>query len=72
MQKDTKHLTFIQDLDNDDQEVIAKAKQLAEDLHKVADDQRESARGAELLLLATIVHQYCVEDGETDTNVMEV
>ena len=33
---------------------------------QISDERREAARGAELLLSATLLHQYCTDDGEAD------
>lgn len=39
---------------------------------KVNPERAEAARGTELLLAATLLHRYCVEDEDTDPGTLEV
>lgn len=40
---------------------------------QVSGEQRDAARGAELLLSATLLHQYCIDDDdEADAEALEV
>lgn len=71
--KDTKHVELIQELDDDDQAVVLKAKKLSGTLQKVAADQRDSAKGADLLLSAMVLQQYSLaEEEDIDSYALEV
>ena len=85
LEKDTKHVAPLSEVDEEEQAVREKARGLIERLRKVflnalisggretnglarqvTGEQQDAAKGAELLLSATLLHQYCVDDGEED------
>lgn len=84
LEKDTKYVALLSEVDEEEHALRQKACQLIERLKKVrtslisgcliltprprqvADDQQDAAKGAELLLSATLLHQHCVDDGEED------
>ncbi|CCM03691.1 uncharacterized protein FIBRA_05836 [Fibroporia radiculosa] len=70
LEKDTKHVRTLDDVDEEQQQLRIKARQTVERLRKVPDDQREAAKGAELLLSATLLHHYCADD-EADPESLE-
>ncbi|GJE98126.1 DNA polymerase phi-domain-containing protein [Phanerochaete sordida] len=63
LEKDTKHATLLSEIDEDEQGIREKARELAERLHKLSEKD-DAAKGAELLLAATLLHQYCADDAE--------
>lgn len=72
LEKDTKHVNFLEEVDEDDRAVRVKARQLVETLKKVPADQQEAAKGAELLLSATVLQQYNADEGDADADILEV
>ncbi|PCH38454.1 hypothetical protein WOLCODRAFT_115513 [Wolfiporia cocos MD-104 SS10] len=70
LEKDSKHVDSLIEVDEEMQELRSKALQTAEQLRTVSDERKESAKGAELLLLATLLHQYCADE-EFDADVLE-
>ncbi|KAH9926111.1 DNA polymerase phi-domain-containing protein [Fomitopsis serialis] len=62
LEKDTKHVAILTEVDEEDQVLRVKARQLAARLQAVPEPQREAAKGAELLLSATLLQQYCAEE----------
>ncbi|OBZ75369.1 DNA polymerase V, partial [Grifola frondosa] len=70
LEKDTKHVRLLADVDEEEQELRTKARQLAERLRNVSDDRREAARGAELLVSATLLHYYCADE-DADSEPLE-
>ena len=71
--KNTKHVALIQELDDNDQAVVLKAKKLAGTLRKVTVDQREAAKGANLLLSVMVLQKYNVdEEGDIYSDALEV
>lgn len=64
LEKDGKHVTLLSEIDEDEQALRQKARGLIERLHKASDEKGDAAKGAELLLSATLLHQYCVDDAE--------
>ncbi|KAK7054956.1 DNA-directed DNA polymerase [Paramarasmius palmivorus] len=61
---DTKHLVPVNEVDPETQASQTKVKDVVAKLRTVAGDEREAASGAELLLLASQVQQYCSEDSD--------
>lgn len=72
LEKDTKHASLLEEADKGDQTVRTKARQVADTLKQVSGDQQETAKGAELLLIASVLQQYSTDNGETDTDALEV
>ncbi|KZT11636.1 uncharacterized protein LAESUDRAFT_720895 [Laetiporus sulphureus 93-53] len=70
LEKDSKHVTILTAVDEDEQEMRVKARQVAEHLKTIQDDRQEAARGAELLLMATLLHHYCADD-DADLEALE-
>ena len=71
--KNTKHVALIQELDDNDQAVVLKAKKLAGALRKVTVDQREAAKGANLLLSVMVLQKYNVdEEDDIYSDALEV
>ncbi|KAH9842530.1 DNA polymerase phi-domain-containing protein [Rhodofomes roseus] len=70
LEKDPKHVAVLAELDEEDQALRSKARQLAARLKTVPGPQREAARGAELLLSATLLHHYCADE-EADAETLE-
>ncbi|KAF9466352.1 DNA polymerase phi-domain-containing protein [Collybia nuda] len=73
LEKDSKHLSLLNNPDEDDIAPRNKALEIAARLRSIPPNERqEAAKGAELLLLATALQQYCVGDhDEVDTETME-
>ncbi|KAG6841689.1 hypothetical protein C0991_008327 [Blastosporella zonata] len=73
LEKDSKHVSLQNPLDDDVLVHCSKAQELATQLKIVTDERQEAAKGAELLLSATILQQYCSDEGdEIDTEALEV
>jgi len=82
LEGDTKHVELAVDFDEDEIAVLKKAKETAEELGKVCQlalciqkhlicDQiegakQEAAQGARLLILGTVLRQYCADEEEED------
>ncbi|KAF9452265.1 hypothetical protein P691DRAFT_661308 [Macrolepiota fuliginosa MF-IS2] len=64
----SKHISVLVEVDEEDQQLRLKAQELVNKLKEVKGDQRETARGAELLLVATTLHHYCADDPEEIDN----
>ena len=60
--KNTKHVELIQELDDDDQAVVLKARKLTGTLRKMAVDERDAAKGTNLLLSAIVLQKYNVDE----------
>ncbi|KXN82577.1 DNA polymerase V [Leucoagaricus sp. SymC.cos] len=63
LEGDSKHVSLAVEVDEDDQELRQKAQELVKKL-KTVKDQQDTVRGAELLLLATTLQHYCVDEAE--------
>ena len=71
--KNTKHVELIQELDDDDQVVVLKARKLTGTLKNMAVDQRDAAKGTNLLLSAIVLQKYNVdEEDNIDSDALEV
>ncbi|KAF5358052.1 hypothetical protein D9756_001914 [Leucocoprinus leucothites] len=68
LEADIKHVSALVEVDEEDQELRQRSLELVKKLRSVPEDQRETARGAELLLLATTLQHYCVDDPEEVDN----
>ncbi|KAG6919948.1 hypothetical protein DXG01_013297 [Tephrocybe rancida] len=72
LEEDSKHVTLLNTLEDDVLVHCTKAWELTAQLKNITDERQEAAKGAELLLLATILQQYCSEEGdEIDTEALE-
>jgi DNA polymerase phi len=72
LKEDTRHATLLERVDEDVQNVRTKARQVADTLRQRSHGRQETAQGAELLLLATVLQQYSADVEETDMEVLEV
>ncbi|KAF9815443.1 hypothetical protein IEO21_04614 [Rhodonia placenta] len=70
LEKDTKHVSPLDDVDEEELELRQKSRQIAERLRSITDSRAESAKGARLLLSATLLHHYC-SDEDVDSAVLE-
>ncbi|ESK96903.1 dna-directed dna polymerase [Moniliophthora roreri MCA 2997] len=64
LQADKKHVTPVHDVDEETQTLYTKAKDMATKLRVTANDDKEAASGAELLLLASVIQNLCSEDSD--------
>ncbi|PPR04947.1 hypothetical protein CVT24_010405 [Panaeolus cyanescens] len=64
LQQDVKHVALLEDLDEDEVELLNKAQEQITRLEKVTGSEQEAAKGAELLILGSILQQYCAADDE--------
>ncbi|EKM55908.1 uncharacterized protein PHACADRAFT_256841 [Phanerochaete carnosa HHB-10118-sp] len=72
LEKDTKHVTALSEIDEEELALRQKARELTERLREVSDEKDDSSKGAELLLSAALLHQYCLDDAEdSDTEALE-
>ncbi|KAI0792872.1 DNA polymerase phi-domain-containing protein [Abortiporus biennis] len=77
LENDKKHVEPLFEASGDDTAIRGDARKLIERLNKagsilISGDQQESAKGAELLVSAALLHQYCIdidneEDGDSET-----
>lgn len=72
LEKDIKHVSLLEDADEDDQAVRAEARRLVETLKKMPVDRQDAAKGAELLLSAIVVQQYNANEEDRDSAALEV
>lgn len=72
LKNDTKHVALLEDVDEDVERIRTLARHTADTLKQVPDTLQEAAQGAELLLLAGVLHQYSADEEGTDTAVLEV
>ncbi|KAK1232279.1 DNA-directed DNA polymerase [Marasmius sp. AFHP31] len=61
---DTKHVNPLVDMDEEISTVHEKTRQIVAKLKTASEVDKENASGAELLLSASIVQQYCAEENE--------
>ncbi|EIW60756.1 DNA-directed DNA polymerase [Trametes versicolor FP-101664 SS1] len=71
LEKDTKHVRPLSEVDEEETELRQKAHQILARLKDAPEDQREAAKGIELLLSSTLLHQYCVDEDDADTDALE-
>ncbi|KAJ3845276.1 DNA polymerase phi-domain-containing protein [Lentinula raphanica] len=62
LKQDTKHVELIAEVDEEDEALRLKAKDVAARLKKVSGEKQEAASGMRLLLLASLVQQSCSEE----------
>jgi DNA polymerase phi len=74
LEGDKKHLSLVVDIDEDDCALFTRARETIITLRNRKGDQQESAKGAELLLLGTVLQHYCAGDDEDsmDSGALEV
>jgi len=74
LEKDKKHVSLAIDIDEGDSALFNRARETITKLRKLKGDLQESAKGAELLLLGTVLQQYCAGDEEDsiDSATLEV
>ena len=72
LEKDVKHVALLEDVDKDSTTIRTSARHVAGTLKQVPVDQGEAAKGAELLLLGSVLHQYIADEEGIDTDVLEV
>ena len=72
LNKDVKHVTLLEELEEDDLSIRTKAQELVQTLQAVSGDQQEIARGAELLLMAMVIQQYSSDEENSSTESLEV
>lgn len=70
LEEDKKHVALLENAEEEEHALRVKAKETVESLRKIPGDQQEAARGAELLILGTLLQHYCAEgddeNGYTD------
>ncbi|EMD34453.1 hypothetical protein CERSUDRAFT_55542 [Gelatoporia subvermispora B] len=71
LEKESKHVTPLNEVENDEQQLRQKARQLIKRLDTISGEQQEAAKGAQLLLSATLLHQYCANEEEADSDTLE-
>ncbi|KAF5386843.1 hypothetical protein D9615_001886 [Tricholomella constricta] len=72
LELDSKHVSLQNPLEEHDSALCTKAHELATRLRTVTDERQEAAKGAELLLMATVLQQYCTDgEDEGDTEALE-
>ncbi|KAF9264758.1 hypothetical protein L218DRAFT_899775 [Marasmius fiardii PR-910] len=64
LRTDTKYVTPLVDMDEEIDALHEKVKLIVAKLRMVSNNERENAGGAELLLSASVIQQYCVENEE--------
>jgi DNA polymerase phi len=72
LEKDIRHVTLLEEVDKDSTTIRTSARHVANTLKQVPVDQGEAAKGAELLLLGSVLHQYIADEEGIDTDVLEV
>lgn len=70
LKSDRKHVLLLNELEEEDIALFGKVDELLTQLRAVTGEHQESAKGAELLVLALTVQQYCEE--EQDSSSLEV
>ncbi|KAJ7109235.1 DNA polymerase phi-domain-containing protein [Mycena epipterygia] len=71
LQEDTKRVTLLTDRDEEDVALHAKVQDTVQKLKGVSGAQQEAAKGAELLLLGTLLQYYTEEQPNIDTATLE-
>jgi hypothetical protein len=72
LEKDTKHVTLLEVIDKDDKLIRTSARHAVDNLKQVPANQEEAAKGAELLLLGSVLYQYSADEEDIDTDTLEV
>ncbi|KAJ7694223.1 DNA polymerase phi-domain-containing protein [Mycena rosella] len=71
LQEDSKRVALLAESDENDSALHAKVKDTVQKLRGVSGAQHEAAKGAELLLLGTLLQHYTEEQPDTDTATLE-
>ncbi|KAJ3880960.1 DNA polymerase phi-domain-containing protein [Lentinula edodes] len=62
LKQDTKHVSSIAEIDEEEEVLRAKVREVVAKLKKVSGNQQEAASGTQLLLIASLVQQSCSEE----------
>ncbi|KAF5365721.1 hypothetical protein D9758_003270 [Tetrapyrgos nigripes] len=62
LKNDSKHASFISEMDEEDEVARLKAKEVLGKLRTVSGDNKDAAKGSELLLSTLLLESYCSED----------
>ncbi|KAJ4495629.1 DNA polymerase phi-domain-containing protein [Lentinula lateritia] len=62
LKQDTKHVSSIAEIDEEEEVLRAKVREVVAKLKKVSGNQQEAASGTQLLLVASLVQQSCSEE----------
>ncbi|KAJ3735465.1 DNA polymerase phi-domain-containing protein [Lentinula guzmanii] len=62
LKQDTKHLTSIMEVDEEEETLRLKVREVVAQLKKVSGEKQEAASGTQLLLLASLVQQSCSDE----------
>ncbi|KAJ3738836.1 DNA polymerase phi-domain-containing protein, partial [Lentinula detonsa] len=62
LKQDTKHLTSVMEVDEEEETLRLKVREVAAQLKKVSGEKQEAASGTQLLLLASLVQQSCSDE----------
>ncbi|KAH6918992.1 DNA-directed DNA polymerase [Coprinopsis sp. MPI-PUGE-AT-0042] len=62
LESDSKHVLLLNEVEEEDVALFSKVNELLAQLRAVTGEHQESAKGAELLILALTVQQYCEEE----------
>ncbi|KAJ3812332.1 DNA polymerase phi-domain-containing protein [Lentinula aff. lateritia] len=62
LKQDTKHVSYIAEIDEEEEVLRAKVREVVAQLKKVSGNQQEAASGMQLLLVASLVQQSCSEE----------
>ncbi|KAJ7470617.1 DNA polymerase phi-domain-containing protein [Mycena latifolia] len=71
LQEDPKRVALLAESDENDKVLHTKVKDIVQKLREVSGAQQEAAKGAELLLLGTLLQQYTEEQPDRDTATLE-
>lgn len=72
LENDSKHVSSLAEADEGEQQLRVRAREVVETLRAVNERQQETAKGAELLLLAITLQHYCLaEEGDLDLESFE-
>ncbi|KAF8911087.1 DNA polymerase phi-domain-containing protein [Gymnopilus junonius] len=73
LEADERHIELLADVDEDVAAFQAKARETIGKLRKIHGEQSDSAKGAELLLLGSLLEHYCttVDDENVDSGALE-
>ncbi|KAJ3791837.1 DNA polymerase phi-domain-containing protein [Lentinula aff. detonsa] len=62
LKQDTKHLTSVMEVDEEEEALRLKVREVVAQLKKVSGEKQEAASGTQLLLLASLVQQSCSDE----------
>ncbi|KAG1782776.1 DNA polymerase phi-domain-containing protein [Suillus placidus] len=73
LDKDTKHVTSLSEPSQEEKLLLQQAHKTIDHLRQVDGEMRETARGVELLLSASLLHRRCatLDDDEPDAGILE-